>query len=71
MEAFYSSELVVGVIIQSKGSELLLYFTRAVHRSEGESEGRADLLLPAGDKERVQGMLMLHQCKMVDNDFIV
>ena len=45
MEAFYSSELVVGVIIQSKG--VSYYFARAVHRSEGESEGRADLLLPA------------------------
>ena len=49
MEAFYSSELVVGVIIQSKGVSYYFILPEqcTLHRSEGESEGRADLLLPA------------------------
>ena len=46
--AFYSTALQASGWYNTKeGSELLLYIARAVQKSEGESEGRADLLLPA------------------------
>lgn len=70
MDAFYSSALLVGAITQSKGvsyyfilpEQCTLCPVHTVHRSEGESEGRADLLLPARDKERVHGMLKGRGC---------
>ena len=48
---------LVGAIIQRKGVSFILYIAQAVHKCEGESGGRADLLLSATDKERVQGKL--------------
>ena len=56
--AFYSTALQASGCYNTKeGSELVLYIAQAVHKCEGESGGRADLLLSATDKERVQGKL--------------